>query len=187
MSISHRSNSDGPHDTDWLCLLFLGPTFPVSDVDALLSDHPYPSDFVEPITPDFLFFAVALLGWQVRQIATSLDIINENLLGAGAGKATDDFDELENIRTYLFNWRRDHLSLSRRRMFASDFAGQLNLCFREIEARSSNPGNAAKYPPTLERRVRTEESKLQTLLHDLDTMPLRLDALQAAVSSLLTR
>lgn len=187
ISVTQKNDIEDNHNCDWLCLLFISPEFPISDLETILSDHPYPSDYTTPIQPDFLFFPVALLSWQVRLIAESIDGINESMVDilTGTNPSSDAIQELNTIRTTLFNFRREHLSLTRRHMFAMDFAAQIELCFNEIETRNSKSGQSVKYCPTLRRTVGIETAKLKALLHDLETIPKRLEAQQTSVCTLL--
>ncbi|KAK2762828.1 hypothetical protein FQN54_001003 [Arachnomyces sp. PD_36] len=168
-------------NADWVCLFFAGPNFPLEAVEALLCKDRFPNDYGPSLPLDFMFLPVSVLRWQVEQTTSQLVSIKSQIIRGDEGLISRDTYDFADIRTNLFNMRRKHLMLHRRWMFAQEFAEILARCFRTIEKRCSSL-EPVEYSASLAERVRTQKSILGTVLHDLETIPLRIDAQQTMIA-----
>lgn len=93
---------------------------------------------------------------------------------------TEGSYNFKDIRTNLFQMRKSHLMLNRRWLFARELAKNLAKCFERIEMRMSVEEPVA-YSVTLKNDVLSQEAILGSLLHDLETTPMMIEAQQRMV------
>lgn len=185
LSLAHRSTETHQRDADWECLLFVRPASLWDDSDdsaeALLCRDPFPHDYPEPLSPDFMVLPVVLLRWQVEQIMKELNAM-KTLMEQDQDLITRPVEEFKKIRDTFFVLRQKNLLLHRRWEFASELAGNLMEAFGVIERRYSSEDEVVKYSPTLTASVANQQAILKSVIHDLDTTGSRIESQQKLVS-----
>jgi len=178
LAITQSTMSKQKSDVDWTCLLFADHDL---NIESLIGNIPFPSDFTPPLVPDFLFLSVCLLQWQVEQTRDELnklvkDIVDQDMrLGGSPGG-------LETVRSELFYMERRHLMLHRRWLFDQDLAANLKRCFDAIQDRASRE-QPVTYSQKLHRIVQTQKDLSNTLQHDLDALPRKIQSQHKRVCS----
>ena len=172
---------EGHHrDADWVCIFLASPELALQEIEDILCRDLFPHDYITPISPDFMFLPVAMLRWQVEQISDELTKMKKDMIKQDEELVTQNMCDFKNIRTSLFHLRKRHFMLNRRWLFAREMAKNLTSCFDRIEKRNSTEEPVA-YSATLRDTVLSHEAFLGSLLHDLDTTPLRIEAQQTMV------
>ncbi|KAK4451677.1 hypothetical protein QBC34DRAFT_51173 [Podospora aff. communis PSN243] len=85
--VTHTYNAQ----SDWVCL-FIGTNEASPErIASLVARDPFPSDFLPPLSPDFAFFPVCILSYDVSELAKGVDELNRRILDQAAYLAqTDD-------------------------------------------------------------------------------------------------
>ncbi|EWC45153.1 hypothetical protein DRE_06041 [Drechslerella stenobrocha 248] len=172
LALTELNNGRQKSDADWVCLVFADQGV---DLEKLMCNVPFPSDFSPPFSPDLMFLPVSLLQWQVEQTRDHVNYLTERIVGQdekliSEAPVFDKIKRLEEIRSALFRLEKEHLMLHRRWTFEQDLAAKLLQCFQAIERRKSHD-ELATYSQKLRQRVHTQSDLSSTLRHDLDTVP----------------
>jgi len=89
---SHSNNAQ----SDWVCLFIGTREIGPERVAALVAEEqPFPSDFLPPLSPDFVFFPVCILSYDVAELARGVDELNNRILGQAANLTGTDLEEEE--------------------------------------------------------------------------------------------
>ncbi|EJT76749.1 hypothetical protein GGTG_06665 [Gaeumannomyces tritici R3-111a-1] len=202
-------------ESDWVCLFVGARDVCPQRVASLMSQDPFPSDFVPPLPPDFMFLPICVLSYDISELARGVDEVNSGVLHivgqlteAGipeAGVPTEiggsdaavsllsehignlheptDMYRIRAGRAGLLKIQQKHLALKRRWSFLREFAHKLGSYFELRVASWSKEGDPATYSAALRGRVDRELANLDSLFHELDVIPLRIEAQQASVDS----
>ncbi|EPS41010.1 hypothetical protein H072_5130 [Dactylellina haptotyla CBS 200.50] len=154
-------------DADWACLIFADDGI---DIERLLCNTSFPSDFHPPVAPDFMFLPSCLLQWQVQETRDKVNTLAEDILAQDDKLTNGLAKSLEEMRRELFKLEKRHLVLQRRWTFEQDLASKLLQCFQVIERRASRD-DVATYSRKQRQHVQTQNDLSGTLRYDLDTIP----------------
>lgn len=171
----------GRRDSDWVCLVFSDDGDP-NAVKELFKKDPFPSDFVPPLSPDFMTLPTSLLRLQVDEIKTRLYSIQTQVEELGGKQIPRRAEELDRLRKEIFAMRQTYLKLWGQVSLAQDIAKQLQCCFDVLEKTSLTDGFEAVYSQTLRNRVQSSADNISVMLQELNGVPQRIDAQQAMVS-----
>ncbi|KAL1874774.1 hypothetical protein VTK73DRAFT_193 [Phialemonium thermophilum] len=184
MFLSELRSDDRRRDVDWVCLLVSDNNFDRSTFDSLLYNDPYPSDLLPPLSPDLMFLPVSFLRWQTDQIKSGLNGLRIDIAAQGEKVSTANASGLAGLRESLYKMRRTYLSLHARWSLAKDLASNVARCFDILEQRAnSRDEDPITYSRVLRNKLRSESANLDLLLHDLDAMPMRMDAQQTMLDN----
>ncbi|KAK6533053.1 hypothetical protein TWF281_007213 [Arthrobotrys megalospora] len=167
LALTELNNCRNKSDADWGCILFTDKGI---DLENLICNIQFPSDFSAPLPPDFMFLPACLLQWQVQQTRDRVNCLSDNILAQDDKLSGGQAKSLERMRSLLFQLEKQHLSLYRRWSFEQDLAAKLLQCFQVIERRASKE-EMVTYSQKLSQQVRTQNDLSGTLKHDLDTIP----------------
>ncbi|KAF3202758.1 hypothetical protein TWF106_002285 [Orbilia oligospora] len=167
LALTELNNCRSKSDADWGCILFTDRGI---DLENLICNIQFPSDFSAPLPPDFMFLPACLLQWQVQETRDQVNTLSDRILAQDDKLAGRKTEGLESMRSLLFQLEKLHLTLYRRWSFEQDLAAKLLQCFQTIE-RSASKEEVATYSRKLCQQVRTQNDLSGTLKHDLDTIP----------------
>ncbi|KAF3128853.1 hypothetical protein TWF703_009228 [Orbilia oligospora] len=143
LALTELNNCRSKSDADWGCILFTDRGI---DLENLICNIQFPSDFSAPLPPDFMFLPACLLQWQVQETRDQVNTLSDRILAQDDKLAGRKTEGLENL------------------------AAKLLQCFQTIE-RSASKEEVATYSRKLCQQVRTQNDLSGTLKHDLDTIP----------------
>ncbi|KAI0870020.1 hypothetical protein GGS24DRAFT_126385 [Hypoxylon argillaceum] len=192
LSLSAHHGYGYENAPDWTAILFLGSNAGHAlDTDVLsnlLKRETYPDDFPKPLSPDFMILAVALMRYQVNEIASGIATIRREIL-----KMDDELQspgmykmrKLRQARTTLFALRRTQEALYQRHLFAVELASTLEKAFEKLRKRGrgelEEPSH--KYSRMLREAVEALSFTLATLKHEVTVASPRIEAQQTMLDS----
>ncbi|KAF1959756.1 hypothetical protein CC80DRAFT_406463, partial [Byssothecium circinans] len=188
LTLSSHHGDGYENAPDWTAILFLGssPEYKL-DIDVflgLLDDELYPDDFPILLSPDLMILAVALMRYQVNEIASEvakmrgmiLEVDND-LLDLTMYK----MKRLRQVKTRLFALRRLQGSLDQRHRFTVELASTLEKTFETLRKRGRGKFEPTEYSGMLKEAVQALSFILETLKHEVTVASPRIEAQQTMV------
>ncbi|KIW18434.1 hypothetical protein PV08_02722 [Exophiala spinifera] len=182
LSISELHRPGRQRGSDWVCLLFTGPGV---DLEWLLSEHPFPSDYAS-LFPDFMFLPVSILRQEVERVGAGLMKLKEDVLDKHGEVLSSDPADLGDTKKTLFELDRKYLELQERWKFGQVLAANLIKCFGEIVRLQTKEIDKLKYSKTLLQQVETQIALSNMAQQELDAIPSRLNQQHRMIDSKLT-
>jgi hypothetical protein len=171
LSISELHRPGRQRGSDWVCLLFTGPGV---DLEWLLSEHPFPSDYAS-LFPDFMFLPVSILRQEVERVGAGLMKLKEDVLEKHGEVLSSDPADLGDTKKTLFELDRTYLELQERWKFGQVLAANLTKCFGEIVRLQTKDIDKLKYSKTLLQQVETQITLSNMAQQELDAIPSKLN------------
>lgn len=190
LSLSAHHGYGYENAPDWTAIIFLGPgaekTLDIGALSSLLSLEEYPADFPDPLSPDLMVLAVALMRYQVTEIASEIarmrgDIlsVDEELLDPKVYR----MERLRQVKARLFALRRTQGSLHQRHLFTKELASNLGRAFEALRKRAKGEleDHLIQYPSVLREAVQALSFTLETLEYEVKVASPRIEAQQTMV------
>lgn len=171
LSISELHREGRQRGSDWVCLLLTGPGV---DLEALLSENSFPSDYAS-LFPDFMFLPVSILKKEVERVGAGLMKLKESVLDKQGQVLSRDPGGLDDTKNKLFELERTYLELHERWKFGQGLAENLSKCFGEIVRLQAKEYDKAKYSKTLSQRVETQVTLSNMTQQELNAIPSKLN------------
>ncbi|KAF2099787.1 hypothetical protein NA57DRAFT_75292 [Rhizodiscina lignyota] len=179
---------------DWTALVFIG-SYQSSDskheldidvVSSLLNYWTYPIDYPPSLSPDFMILPVAMMRYQVNEIATGVAKMRKEILNVDdklLNSKMHIMKRMGQVKAQLFRLRRMQGSLHQRYLFAKELATNLEKAFETLRKRGINePGEPSiKYSGTLTEAVQAHSFILETLKHEVTGASPRIESQQTTL------
>jgi hypothetical protein len=190
LSLSAHHGYGYENAPDWTALIFLGSVsehkLDVSVLSSMLVHETYPDDFPASLSPDLMVLAVALMRYQVKELASGVARMRQEILQVDEELLDPrmyKMKRLRQVKTRLFALRRMQGSLYQRHLFSVELTSSLRKTFEMLRKRGRGKLNepSIEYSGILRDAVQALSFILETLKHEVTVASPRIEAQQTMV------
>lgn len=175
---------------DWTAIIFLGSSnmnnkLDIDVLSTLLNHETYPDDYPPSLSPDLMILVVALMRYQVNEIASGVAAMRKDILRVDdelLDPSMYKMKQLRQVKARLFALRRRQGSIYQRYLFAVELASSLEKTFETLRKRGRGDEElSVGYSDSLREVVQSLSFILETLKHEVTVASPRIEAQQAMV------